>query len=134
METAQTKKMKMMTGRRKESVARVKIVPGSGVVTVNNRPLDVYFPRLAHRAEVIKPLEVANMKEKVDVKVTTKGGGCTGQAQAIKLGVARALCLLNAEFKPLLKQQSLLSRDPRKVERKKYGQPGARRRFQHSKR
>lgn len=128
------KKMKMMTGRRKEASARVKIMPGSGKVSINGRALEEYFPRMMHRAEVIKPLDVTNMKDKADVYVTVKGGGSTGQAQAIKLGVARALTVLNAEFKPVLKQQSLLSRDPRKVERKKYGQPGARRRFQHSKR
>lgn len=132
--TTVSKKLPMTTGRRKESTARVMLRPGTGKVVVNDRNLDDYFNRLDHRAEVIKPLEVTNMKEKADLKITVKGGGITGQAQAIKLGVARSLAALNSEFKPLLKQAGLLSRDPRKVERKKYGQPGARKRFQHSKR
>ncbi|MBL4889875.1 MAG: 30S ribosomal protein S9 [Candidatus Lindowbacteria bacterium] len=122
------------TGRRKESVARVMIQPGTGIVTINRRTLEDYFPRLDHREDVLRPLKVSNMEERSDVRVTVKGGGITGQAQAIRLGVARALATLNAEFKPALKQSGLLSRDPRKVERKKYGQPGARKRFQHSKR
>ncbi len=122
------------TGRRKEAVARVLVLQGKGLVTVNKRTLDDYFNRPDHRAEVMKPLEVTSMKDITDVKVTVVGGGITGQAQAIKLGLARALAVMNAEFKPLLKRAGLLSRDPRKVERKKYGQPGARKRFQHSKR
>lgn len=122
------------TGRRKEAVARVLVLQGKGLVTVNERTLDDYFPRPDHRAEVMKPLEVTSMKDITDVKATVHGGGITGQAQAIKLGLARALAVMNAEFKPLLKRAGLLSRDPRRVERKKYGRPGARKRFQHSKR
>lgn len=122
------------TGRRKESVARVRVLAGRGNVTINERTLEDYFPRADHRAEVLKPLEVTSMKDVSDVRARVLGGGITGQAQAIKLGLARALSTMNSEFKPLLKRAGLLSRDPRKVERKKYGQPGARKRFQHSKR
>lgn len=134
MATPATASQKPSTGRRKESVARVLVRPGQGNVQINNRTLEDYFPRADHQREVLKPLEATNMREKSDLQITVKGGGITGQAEAIKLGVARALGLLNAEFKPVLKQAGLLSRDPRKVERKKYGQPGARKRFQHSKR
>lgn len=122
------------TGRRKEAVARVIVVPGKGLITVNKRTLEDYFPRADHRSEVMRPLEITSMKDITDVRATAAGGGITGQAQAIKLGLSRALSVMNAEFKPLLQRAGLLSRDPRKVERKKYGQPGARKRFQHSKR
>ncbi len=128
------KKIVPHTGRRKEAVARVRVLPGKGIVIINERALDDYFNRVDHRAEVMRPLEVTSMKDVSDVKATVAGGGVTGQAQAIKLGIARALSTMNTEFKPLLKRAGLLSRDPRKVERKKYGQPGARKRFQHSKR
>ena len=128
------KKIVPHTGRRKEAVARVRVLPGKGIVIINERALDDYFNRVDHRAEVMRPLEVTSMKDVSDVKATVAGGGVTGQAQAIKLGIARALSTMNTEFKPLLTRAGLLSRDPRKVERKKYGQPGARKRFQHSKR
>lgn len=134
MTVARAESGRLSTGRRKRSVARVKLTPGSGIITINDRTLEDFCPRPDHRAEVTRPLEATNMKDKLDVMVTVRGGGVTGQAQAIKLGVARALASLNTEFKPALKQGSLLSRDPRQVERKKYGQPGARKRFQHSKR
>jgi len=122
------------TGRRKEAVARVRVLAGKGLITINDRTIEDYFNRPDHRSEVTRPLEVTSMKEVSDVRCTVYGGGITGQAQAIKLGLARALSTMNAEFKPILKRAGLLSRDPRKVERKKYGQPGARKRFQHSKR
>ncbi|HBW47791.1 TPA: 30S ribosomal protein S9 [bacterium] len=122
------------TGRRKEASARVIVKPGKGNITINDRTLDDYFPRSDHRAEVLKSLEVTSMKDLTDVVATVEGGGITAQAQAIKLGIARALSTMNADFKPNLKREGLLSRDPRSVERKKYGQPGARKRFQHSKR
>jgi small subunit ribosomal protein S9 len=134
MPTTQAKKRIPRTGRRKEAVARVIVSAGKGNITVNKRTMDEYFPRVDHRAEVIRPLEVTSMKDVSDVTATVRGGGITGQAQAIKLGLARALSVMNGEFKPILKRAGLLSRDPRKVERKKYGQPGARKRFQHSKR
>jgi small subunit ribosomal protein S9 len=131
---AAAKKRPPRTGRRKEAVARVMVSAGKGNITVNDRAFDDYFPRSDHRAEVLRPLEVTNMKDVTDVRATVLGGGITGQAQAIKLGLSRALAVMSAEFKPLLKRAGLLSRDPRQVERKKYGQPGARKRFQHSKR
>ena len=133
-EIAAAKKRPPKTGRRKEAVAQVIVQAGKGNITVNARAFDDYFPRGDHRAEVLRPLEVTSMKDVTDVRVVVHGGGITGQAQAIKLGLARALAVMSAEFKPLLKRAGLLSRDPRKVERKKYGQPGARKRFQHSKR
>lgn len=122
------------TGRRKEASARVIVKSGKGNITINERVLEDYFGRPDHRAEVLKPLEVTNMKELTDVVAKVEGGGITAQAQAIKLGIARALSVMNSDFKPNLKRENLLSRDPRKVERKKYGKPGARKRFQHSKR
>ncbi|RMH55073.1 MAG: 30S ribosomal protein S9 [Candidatus Hydrogenedentota bacterium] len=122
------------TGRRKEAVARVMLRPGTGIITINGRTLEDYFPRVDHRSEVTRPLELVNLKDSTDARITVRGGGITGQAQAIKLGVARALVIMNSEFKMPLKRAGLLRRDPRRVERKKYGQPGARKRFQHSKR
>jgi len=127
-------KLVPFTGRRKEASARVIVKPGKGNITINDRTLEDYFGRADHRAEVLKPLEITNMKEHTDVVVKVEGGGITGQAQAIKLGIARALAVMNPDFKTNLKRENLLSRDPRSVERKKYGRPGARKRFQHSKR
>ncbi len=122
------------TGRRKEATARVWIRPGTGLVTVNGRELNEYFGRETSKMILNQPLEILEQKGKVDVTVNVKGGGLSGQAGAIRHGIARALCSFNPEFRPALKKAGFLTRDARAVERKKYGQPGARRRFQFSKR
>ena len=122
------------TGRRKTSVARVFLRPGSGDIKVNGRSLDQYFTAEASRAQVRQPLLATETADKFDVLVNTSGGGFTGQAGAIRLGIARALCDFNAELRGKLKQLGMLTRDPRAHERKKYGQKGARKRFQFSKR
>ncbi|QDE89048.1 30S ribosomal protein S9 [Myxococcus xanthus] len=122
------------TGRRKEATARVWIRPGTGLVTINGRELNEYFGRETSKMILNQPLEILEQKGKVDVTVNVKGGGLSGQAGAIRHGIARALCSFNPEFRPALKKAGFLTRDARAVERKKYGQPGARRRFQFSKR
>jgi len=122
------------TGRRKTSVARVRVRPGTGVFKVNDRDVSDYFGIERDRRSVELPLEVTETRKHVDVFVNVSGGGTTGQAGAIVLGVARALKSANKEYEGLLRDRGLLTRDARKVERKKYGQPGARRRFQFSKR
>lgn len=123
------------TGRRKTSVARVRIImPGTGRITVNNRPFEEYFPVETLRTHAIRALYLTNMQNACDVWVNVKGGGQSGQAGAIRLGIARALLQSDPNLKPLLRSEGLLTRDPRKKERKKYGQPGARKRFQYSKR
>jgi small subunit ribosomal protein S9 len=121
-------------GRRKEAVARVRLVPGTGNVTINGRTMDEYFGRETSKMILIEPLKLVDQLGKVDVFVNTNGGGLSGQAGAIRHGISRALVDLNAEFRPLLKKAGFLTRDARAVERKKYGQPGARKRFQFSKR
>lgn len=121
-------------GRRKTSVARIILAPGSGKVTVNRRSLEVYFPLETLRGEVMKPLVTTQLSGKFDVRATVEGGGSTGQAGAIKLGIARALVDMSEDHKPPLRAAGLLTRDPRMVERKKYGQKKARKRFQFSKR
>lgn len=121
-------------GRRKTAVARVILTPGTGTVTVNDRPLEAYFPLETLRVEVLKPLAVTQNTGKVNVKVTVDGGGITGQAGATSLSIARALVEQNEENRPLLRAAGLMTRDPRMVERKKYGQKKARKRFQFSKR
>ncbi|MHB1306057.1 MAG: 30S ribosomal protein S9 [Limisphaerales bacterium] len=122
------------TGRRKTSVARVRLAPGSGKITVNGRPLDGYFMIETQRSLVTQPLVVTESAGKFDVRVNVAGGGPTGQAGAVRHGISRALLEADASFRPALKAQGLLTRDPRMKERKKYGQPGARKRFQFSKR
>ena len=122
------------TGRRKEAVARVWLWPGEGKITINDRTMDDYFGRETSKMVLLQPLEIVEQKGKVDILVNVVGGGLSGQAGAIRHGVTRALCELNPEFRPVLKKAGLLTRDARKVERKKYGQPGARKRFQFSKR
>jgi small subunit ribosomal protein S9 len=121
-------------GRRKESVARVRLLPGTGNVTINGRTMDEYFGRETSKMILIEPLKLVDQLGKVDVFVTANGGGLSGQAGAIRHGISRALCELNAEFRPVLKKAGFLTRDARAVERKKYGRPGARKRFQFSKR
>ena len=122
------------TGRRKTSVARVRLSSGSGKVTVNGRAFETYFPTDSLRMVVQQPLVVTNNTDKFDVRVNVTGGGPAGQAGAVRHGIARALLLADAALRPSLKAEGLLTRDPRMKERKKYGQPGARKRFQYSKR
>ena len=122
------------TGRRKRSVARIFLRPGKGDITVNGRTFDSYFPTEAVRNTVRQPLLATETADKFDVLILADGGGVSGQAGAAKLGVARALVEFNAELRGKLKKLGYLTRDPRKHERKKYGQKGARKRFQFSKR
>ncbi len=122
------------TGRRKESTARVFLRPGKGTITVNHREFNNYFPTEAVRVVVRQPLLLTETADKFDIVCTVGGGGITGQAGAIKLGIARALCEFNSELRPRLKKDGLLTRDARAKERKKYGMAGARKRFQFSKR
>lgn len=122
------------TGRRKSSVARVRIKPGSGKITVNNREVLDYFRRETLKMVVNQPFEVTDTLGKFDVVATIHGGGLSGQAGALRLGISRALLVWNPEMRPELKSAGFLTRDPREVERKKYGQPKARKHFQFSKR
>jgi small subunit ribosomal protein S9 len=122
------------TGRRKESVARVRLTPGTGNISVNGRTLDEYFGRETSKMILVEPLKLVDQMGKLDVAVNAHGGGLSGQAGAIRHGISRALCLLNPEWRTLLKKAGFLTRDARAVERKKYGRPGARKRFQFSKR
>lgn len=121
-------------GRRKTSVARVYLRPGNGSVVINKRPAEQYFPVEWRRKTVDTPFETTATNGQFDVVVNVKGGGLTGQAEAIRLGVARALVEYNEEHRPALREAGFLTRDPRMIERKKYGQPKARKRFQFSKR
>lgn len=121
-------------GRRKTSVARLYMKPGSGAFTINERSLKEYFPAEILQLIVQQPLETVSVSGKYDFNVNVKGGGLTGQAEAIRLAISRALVESNAETKPALKKEGFLTRDPRMVERKKYGRRKARRRFQFSKR
>jgi small subunit ribosomal protein S9 len=122
------------TGRRKTAVARIFLRPGKGDMTVNGRPLENYFPTEASRGAVKQALLATETADKFDVLILAHGGGIHGQASAIRLGLARALVEFNAELRPRLKKLGYLTRDARKRERKKYGQKGARKRFQFSKR
>jgi len=123
------------TGRRKSSVARVRLVPGTGIVTVNKRPGDIYFNQIPTYISTVKaPLETLGLENSYDILVTAHGGGLTGQADAVKLGVARALCELAPENRQPLKSEGYLTRDPRAKERKKYGLHKARKAPQYSKR
>jgi small subunit ribosomal protein S9 len=121
-------------GRRKTAVARIYLKDGSGVITVNNRDFKNYFPTPILQFKVTEPFEVTATQGKYDVKVNLDGGGIRGQAEALALAISRALCEINAEHRPPLKAKGLLMRDPRMVERKKFGQKKARKRFQFSKR
>ena len=122
-------------GRRKAAVARVYVNPGKGSITINDRPLEVYFKEETLQYIVKQPLELTGTLAQFDVKVNLDGGGIKGQAEALRLAIARALCKIDREaYRPVLKTNGILTRDPREVERKKPGQPGARRRFQFSKR
>ena len=121
-------------GRRKTAVARVYVNTGKGNITINGKELNNYFVEETLQFIVKQPLEVTNTLAEFDIKVNLDGGGIKGQAEALRLGIARALCAINAEYRPALKAAGFLTRDSREVERKKPGQPGARRRFQFSKR
>lgn len=122
------------TGRRKTSVARVRLAAGTGKITVNGRAFESYFPLETLRATVSQPLITASLTDKVDVRVNVTGGGPNGQAGATRHGISRALLKFDTNLRPALKAEGFLTRDPRARERKKYGQPGARKRFQFSKR
>ena len=116
-------------GRRKAAVARVFVKPGKGEITINRKSLEVYFPLDILQFQVKQPLLATNTAENYDITINLDGGGIKGQAEAARLGIARALCEIDAEFRPVLKKNGFLTRDPREVERKKPGQPGARRKF-----
>jgi small subunit ribosomal protein S9 len=122
------------TGRRKTSVARVRVASGNGKITVNGRAFETYFPTETLRMLVSQPLVATSMVGKFDIRVNVTGGGPTGQAGAVRHGISRALLEADINLRPLLKAEGLLTRDSRAKERKKYGQPGARKRFQYSKR
>ena len=122
------------TGRRKSSVARVRVIPGNGMIKVNGRDFEEYFPRETVRMVALRPLAITEKLGIYDLSVNVSGGGMTGQAGALSLGLARALTELDPETKSALRKGGFLTRDSRMIERKKYGQPGARKRFQFSKR
>ena len=122
------------TGRRKTAVARVRLASGSGKITVNGRPVENYFLLDTQRSTITQPLTITGTADKLDVRVNVQGGGPNGQAGATRHGIARALLKFDANLRPQLKGEGFLTRDPRERERKKYGQPGARKRFQFSKR
>lgn len=121
-------------GRRKTAVARVYVKPGNGTITVNKRTFDNYFTTPTLRYKVMQPMSMTNNAEAFDVTVNVYGGGVTGQAEAVRMAIARAMCEVDAENRVVLKPEGLLTRDPRMVERKKFGQKKARKRFQFSKR
>jgi small subunit ribosomal protein S9 len=122
-------------GRRKSAIARIYVNTGKGAIVINNRPLESYFPMDTLQYIVKQPLELTGTTANYDIKVNLDGGGTKGQAEALRLAIARALCKIDRDtYRPVLKANGLLTRDPREVERKKPGQPGARRRFQFSKR
>ncbi len=122
------------TGRRKTSVACVRLAPGTGKFTVNSRSLEEYIPVPTLRMIAVQPLQVTQTAKKYDIAISVDGGGMAGQAGAIRHAIARALLKASPDLKPVLREKGLLTRDPRMKERKKYGQPGARKRFQFSKR
>ncbi|MFL6515051.1 MAG: 30S ribosomal protein S9 [Chthoniobacterales bacterium] len=130
---AQTQEF-IATGRRKTSVARIRMVPGNGKIDINGRSFEDYFPTSALQSAVLQPLQVAKVVNTYDLSINASGGGPTGQAGAAKLAIARALLQVDTELRGTLKAEGLLRRDPRMKERKKSGQPGARKRFQFSKR
>ncbi len=121
-------------GRRKDSVARVNMSPGKGEILINGRPFKDYLCRESLAIVVTQPLDLLDQRNSYDIKINVNGGGISGQASAIRLGISRALNEVSSDFRPALKQAGFLTRDAREVERKKYGQPGARKKFQFSKR
>ncbi len=122
------------TGRRKESVARVRLYDGTGSVVLNGKTLEDYFPAMAQRLRVLEPVRVASLEGRYDIHATLHGGGTTGQSDALRLGIARALITIDPDLRPLLKRSGFLRRDARRVERKKYGLRKARRAPQYTKR
>jgi len=126
--------LSIIVGRRKESVARVRLAAGTGNITINGRTMDAYFGRETSKMILVEPLKLVDQMGKLDVFVNAKGGGLSGQAGAIRHGITRALMKLNPDYRAVLKKAGFVTRDARAVERKKYGQPGARKRFQFSKR
>ncbi len=122
------------TGRRKNAIARVRLSSGNGTITINGRPFEEYFPTSSLQTNLLTPLSLTGTRQTHDVAARTNGGGTSGQMGAVRLGIARALIAENAEFRPVLKAAGLLTRDSRMKERKKPGRPGARKRFQFSKR
>jgi small subunit ribosomal protein S9 len=126
--------LQQSVGRRKEAVARVRITPGTGNVTINGRTMDEYFGRETSKMILVEPLKLVDQMGKLDIFVNATGGGLSGQAGAIRHGISRALVEYNPEYRPVLKKAGFMTRDARAVERKKYGRPGARKRFQFSKR
>jgi small subunit ribosomal protein S9 len=129
-----TKPLTQTVGRRKSSVVRVQLRDGTGLMTLNNRPLEDYFPNMAQRIRVLEPMRVADVEGRYDVTARLEGGGLTGQSDALRLGIARALIALDPELRPGLKKAGMLTRDSRMVERKKYGLKKARRAEQFTKR
>ena len=121
-------------GKRKKAIARVWMKPGKGLISINKRPMDDYLTRESDKVNILQPLQLTDTLGKYDISANVRGGGISGQAGAIRHGISRALVSMNPEFRLPLKKAELLTRDPRMKERKKYGQPGARKRFQYSKR
>jgi len=124
----------MATGRRKNSIARVRMVPGEGKIIVNSRPFESYFSRETHRLIIMQPLEAVKLPRKYDIYATLTGGGMSGQAGALRHGISRAMVKIDEALKTILKKSKFLTRDSRMRERKKYGRKRARRRFQYTKR
>ena len=122
------------TGRRKTSIARVSFSPGNGQIVVNKKPADIYFPRETLRMMIRQPIELAGITGKYNITASVTGGGLSGQAGALRHGISRAIVNMDSDLRPRLKKEGFLMRDPREKERKKYGQKGARKRFQFSKR
>jgi len=122
------------TGRRKTSIAQIKMSPGTGKIVVNNKPADTYFPREVLRMIIRQPLELVGAGGKHDIAIKVTGGGLSGQAGAVRHGISRALTKIDADLRSRLKKEGFLTRDPREKERQKYGLAGARKRFQFSKR
>ena len=122
------------TGRRKDAIARVRLIPGKGQILVNRKPLEEYFPQEIQRIIIKQPLEITKTGDKFDIFVRVNGGGDSGQAEALRHGISRALIQADESYRPILKKAGLLTRDPRMKERKKFGQKGARKRFQWTKR
>lgn len=131
---AATEKLYYATGRRKTSAARVFLKPGKGVITINGKKADDYLRRMQSQMVILQPLELLSQQGKMDATITVTGGGESGQAGAIRLGITRCLIAMSADNKGALKKAGYVTRDPRMVERKKYGKSGARRRYQYSKR
>jgi small subunit ribosomal protein S9 len=131
---AEKKQIIWQTGRRKSAVARVRMFPGSGIIVINERALEHYFPRPTSRMRILEPFEVTETSGQYDIKASVNGGGSSAQADAVRLGISRALVEISETLRPTLRKNGMLTRDPREVERKKYGHHKARKRPQYSKR